>query len=78
MSDDGADFDESFFASLESSPDEPAADDDPLDFDLEGDGGVDEFLYEEEGDGSFETEALDTDDAETDGGESSFYDFDGE
>lgn len=80
MTDDGADFDESFFASLEAGPDDPVepAADDPLDFDLEGDGGVDEFLYEAEGDGSFETEAVETDDAPDDGGESSFYGTDGD
>jgi hypothetical protein len=80
MTDDGSEFDESFFASLEAGPDEPGdgTPDDTLDFDLEGDGGVEEFLYEAEGDGSFETEAADLDDPDADGGESSFYDFDGD
>jgi hypothetical protein len=78
MTDDGSEFDESFFASLESEPDEAddAAPDDTLDFDLEGDGGVEEFLYEAEGDGSFETEA--GEEPDLDGGQSSFYDFDGD
>jgi hypothetical protein len=78
MTDDGSGFDESFFASLEAGPDEPedAAPDDTLDFDLEGDGGVEEFLYEAEGDGSFETEA--GAEPDLDGGESSFYGFDGD
>lgn len=78
MTDDGSDFDESFFASLEAGPDEPddAAPDDTLDFDLEGDGGVEEFLYEAEGDGSFETEA--GEEPDLDGGQSSFYGLDGD
>lgn len=78
MTDDGSEFDESFFASLETGPDEPddAAPDDTLDFDLEGDGGVEEFLYEAEGDGSFETEAGEEPDLE--GGQSSFDGFDGD
>jgi hypothetical protein len=78
MTDDGTEFDESFFASLEAEFVESgdAAAEDTLDFDLEGDGGVEEFLYEAEGDGSFETEAAEEPDL--DGGESSFYDFDGD
>jgi hypothetical protein len=78
MTDDGSEFDESFFASLESGPHEAddAAPDDTLDFDLEGDGGVEEFLYEAEGDGSFETEA--GEEPDLDGGQSSFYGFDGD
>jgi hypothetical protein len=61
------DFDHAFFASPETGPDEEptevVAEDLVPDeaIDLEGEGGVDEFLYEAEGDGSFETEAAEFD-----------------
>lgn len=65
--DGGADFDDAFFASLEAGPDEDPAEAIAEDFatdealDLESGGDVDEILYEAEGDGSFETEAVDFD-----------------
>ena len=60
--DDGSAFDDAFFSALEASPDEVAeADSDDLGLDLEGDGGMDEFLYEAEEDGTFETDAADLD-----------------
>lgn len=75
--DDGSDFDDAFFASLEASPDEASVEADDLaagqgldlDFErdeVEGDFGVDEFLYEAEGDGSFETDAADLDSVDID------------
>jgi hypothetical protein len=89
MTDDWAadedEFGEDFFASLAASPDDPVEDagDDPVGLDgLLGDEG--EFLYEAEGDGSFETDAdgfdtddgLDDPDLEADFGAD--HDFDGE
>ena len=83
MADDNAEFDESFFASLEAGPDEQPAEaddpapDEPLDF--EGDAGADEFLYETEGDGSFETNAVETEAVETDAVDidaNPYFDFD--
>ena len=53
---DEGEFDEGFFASLEAAPDDPVEDAGRL---LAED---DEFLYEAEGDGSFETDAADLDD----------------
>ncbi|GAA1675294.1 hypothetical protein GCM10009830_22380 [Glycomyces endophyticus] len=47
------DFGEDFFASLEAAPDADAFGA------LDGADGPDEFLYESEGDGSFETDAAD-------------------
>jgi len=76
MTDDWAaeegEFDERFFASLEADPDAPV-DESALDLsldlstddDLSGDD--DAFLYEAEGDGSFETEAADPDLTDDDG-----------
>jgi hypothetical protein len=67
--DDSADFDESFFATLESGPDadtvgvadNPVADE-ALDFEgADNADGAEEFQYEAEGDGSFETDALEFD-----------------
>ncbi|MDA1359301.1 hypothetical protein O1R50_06695 [Glycomyces luteolus] len=80
MSSDGTESDESFSASPEARPDDPGDEtpDDTIDLDLEGDGGVEEFLYETEGDGGLETEAADPDETDIDGGDSSFYDFDGD
>lgn len=65
--DDGADFDDAFFSSLEAGPDEDPSEavaedlvpDEALD--LDGGDGVDEIFYEAESDGSFETEAADLD-----------------
>lgn len=83
MTDDWAqgdtEFDDAFFASLEAGPDEDPASGDELDLDLEGDGGVDEFLYEAEGDGSFETNAVETEAVETDAVDidaNPYFDFD--
>jgi hypothetical protein len=53
---DEGEFDEGFFASLEAAPDDPVEDSGRL---LAED---DAFLYETEGDGSFETDAADPDD----------------
>ena len=82
MTDDWAqgdtEFDDAFFASLEAGPDEDPASGDELDLDLEGDGGVDEFLYEAEGDGSFETEAAETETDAIDVDANPYFDFDGE
>jgi hypothetical protein len=65
--DDGAEFGDAFFTSLEAGPGEDPADpealalDEPLD--LEGDDGTEAFQYEAEGDGSFETDAAEFDPA---------------
>jgi hypothetical protein len=82
MTDDWAqgdtEFDDAFFTALEAGPDEDPASGDELDLDLEGDGGVDEFLYEAEGDGSFETNAVETEAVETETEANPYFDFDGE
>jgi hypothetical protein len=58
----GGAFDDSFFATLEAGPDEELADpvaDEALDLGVDdGPEGAEGFQYEAEGDGSFETEAM--------------------
>ncbi|MCD0446120.1 hypothetical protein LO763_21135 [Glycomyces sp. A-F 0318] len=72
---DEGEFDEAFFASLAANPDDPVADDPPdagLE-DLLGDG--DAFLYEAEGDGSFETDTAGFDDESFDADPEPDFDF---